>query len=536
MNPLKPIKFLLVDDLDVNLVALEALLKRDNLELLKANSGEEALELLLIHDVALALIDVQMPGMSGFELAEVMRGAERTRTVPIIFLTAGTVDRQRRIRGYETGAVDFLPKPIDADNLRNKAGAFYELACQRELLLESENRLRIANEELAQRNGELAAADRSKDEFLAMLAHELRNPLAPLRAATEVLYDPSTTPEERQRALQMLRRQIGNMSHMLDDLLDVARITERKIELQLQMVDLVQVITAAVEVARPECPPRDQNLILTVPDHEIWVLGDPTRLEQVFGNLLTNACKYSGEETEIRVAAELDPSDPGTAVITVADDGKGIPPELLPRVFELFVQGRRSLDRRVGGLGIGLTIVSQLVTLHGGTISAHSEGEGKGSRFEVRLPVRSPQVDQLPGVEVSDHTKRLRILVVDDNNDAADSLALLLSLRGHTTQAVYSGNDALQAAREFAPEVVLLDLGLPGMDGFEVARKIRKQEGPNPTYLIALTGYGSESDRLRAKEAGFDEHLVKPANLQVLQRMLDGARCPVPAPSELGTA
>jgi CheY-like chemotaxis protein len=249
----RPIKFLLVDDLEGNLETLEGLLKRDGLELLKARSGNEALELLLIHDVALAFIDVRMPGMDGFELAELMRGTERARGVPIIFLTAGDVDQQRRIRGYETGAVDFLPKPIDPGNLLTKSATFFELARQREELLRSEARLRTINEELAQRNAELALAAHNKDEFLAMLAHELRNPLAPLRNATEILQMPAANAEYREQALSVLRRQIRNMGHMLDDLLDVSRITQGKIKLKRERVDLRAILKAAAdgfEVAR----------------------------------------------------------------------------------------------------------------------------------------------------------------------------------------------------------------------------------------------------------------------------------------------
>ncbi|RYD44341.1 MAG: hybrid sensor histidine kinase/response regulator, partial [Verrucomicrobiaceae bacterium] len=364
-----PIKFLLVDDREANLVALTGLLQRDGLELLTARSGPEALELLLVHDVALALIDVQMPEMNGFELAELMRGTERTRKVPIIFLTAGSVDSQRRIRGYETGAVDFLAKPIDADSLLNKAATFLELARQRQALAES--------------NAKLAEADRRKDEFLAMLAHELRNPLAPMRNVTEILRSPDTKPEDRNRAHQVLERQIENMSRMIDDLLDVSRITEGKIELRRTPVRLDTILNAAVHLVRPVADANGQELVVNLPAEPVVLDADPTRLEQVFGNLLHNACKYGGRDCRIELSAEIH----GTEIIVkVSDNGPGIAPDLLPRVFDLFVQSSRTLDRTHGGLGIGLTVVRRLVKLHGGSVKAHSDGLGHGSEFVVRLP------------------------------------------------------------------------------------------------------------------------------------------------------
>ena len=514
------IKFLLVDDLDANLLALEGLLKRDGLELLKARSGSEALELLLVHDFALALIDVQMPGMSGFELAELMRGTERTRSVPIIFLTAGVVDQQRRIRGYETGAVDFLPKPIEPANLLNKAATFFDLARQREELRQSETLLRDANEQLAQRNVELARADKSKDEFLAMLAHELRNPLAPLRNATEILQNPEVSSQQREHALQLISRQIENMNHMINDLLDVSRITEGKIELRCKTVELKPILLAVTDMAEAACRNAHQQLIISLPEEPIFINGDTTRLEQIFGNLIGNACKYSGEGSRISLTAEVEA--PGTEVVVrVSDNGVGISPELLPHVFDLFVQASRTLDRAHGGLGIGLTIVHRLVKLHDGSIEARSQGLGQGSEFIVRLPLLkdSPKETVSPALSV-DGGRALKMLIVDDNKDSAETMAMLQELDGHETRVALTGPDAVSVAAEFKPEVVLLDIGLPGMDGFEVARKLRTMPALQDTFLIALTGYGTHEDRSRAEEAGFNEHLVKPANLEHLRTLL----------------
>lgn len=512
MSLAEPIKFLLVDDLEANLQALVGLLRRDGLELLTARSGPEALEILLVHDIALALLDVQMPGMSGFELAELMRSTERTRKVPIIFLTAGMVDPQRRIRGYEKGAVDFLTKPIEGASLLNKATTFFDLARQRQ--------------ELAESNVKLAQADRRKDEFLAMLAHELRNPLAPLRNAAEILQTAGVSLEEREQAQLILTRQIENMARMIDDLLDVSRITEGKIELRKRPVDLSVILHAAATLVRSDCAARGQTLTLALPEVPVFLNADATRLEQVFGNLLTNASKYAGEGCHIKVSAERSGND---AVVQVSDDGAGIDPELLPRIFDLFVQASRTLDRQHGGLGIGLTLVQRLVKLHEGSIEAQSAGLGQGSAFTVRLPVlpslasAPPAVPLTPAAPVARAVARdvaRRILIVDDNTDSARTLSILQRRLGHETRTAFSGVEALAVANEFNPDVVLLDIGLPGMDGFEVARQMRATPALAGVFLVAMTGYGSDKDRDEGRRAGFDEFLVKPIDLDVLRGWL----------------
>lgn len=516
-----PIKFLLVDDLDANLVALEGLLQREGLELLKARSGPEALELLLAHEVALAFLDVQMPEMGGFELAEIMRSTERTRHVPIIFLTAGVVDAERRIKGFETGAVDFLPKPIDPQNLLNKAAVFFELARQRERLKESESRLRQANEQLARSNRELEQADRNKNEFLAMLAHELRNPLSPLRNSTEILHAPGSSEAAKRHALGIISRQLGNLSHMIEDLLDVSRINEGKITLRRQPVELQGILESAAATLRAACARSGQTLTVTLPHAGIFLDADATRLEQVVSNLLANAHKYAGESCNIELDAEL--VDEGREVlIRVRDDGTGIEPHLLPRIFDLFVQSSRSLDRAHGGLGIGLTIVRRLVEMHDGTVEARSAGLGHGSEFIVRLPVLKDHApaEAEPVPEENAAAAGLRLLIVDDNRDAAESMAMLQELSGHSTRVAHHGESALEIAAEFKPHVVLLDIGLPGMDGFEVASRLRATPLGQEIFLIALTGYGSEQDRLLTQEAGFDRHLVKPADQKLLSVLL----------------
>jgi len=516
------IKFLLVDDLEANLLALEGLLQRAGLEVLKASSGPEALELLLIHEVALAFLDVQMPGMDGFELAEMMRSTERTRRVPIIFLTAGIVDQQRRIRGYETGAVDFLFKPIDPHILLNKANIFFELASQRNELKASQRLLQSANQQLAKRIEELAQADRNKDEFLAMLAHELRNPLAPLRNAGEILQMEKSTGEDRAQAVQIIDRQTENMSRMLDDLLDVSRITEGKIELRKQVVSLHDLLTSAAQLVGPQARAQGQTLTLSLPEQPVMLDADSTRLDQVFGNLLGNAIKYSGAGRNIWVSARLtgDSTDTPEVVISVRDDGAGIEPTLLPRIFDLFVQATRALDRRHGGLGIGLTLVNRLVKLHGGHVEARSDGPGHGSEFLVHLPVMRDAPVQTVQPSSDTPSGSRRILIVDDNEDAARSLATLHKRHGHVTETAFTGPAAIVAAAEFLPEVVLLDIGLPGIDGYEVARQLRAVPHLSHVRLIAMSGYGSEKDRERAQQAGFDEYLVKPLDLAKLRALL----------------
>ncbi|MEO7317545.1 MAG: CheR family methyltransferase [Chthoniobacteraceae bacterium] len=364
----------------------------------------------------------------------------------------------------------------------------------------------------------LAQADRSKDEFLAMLAHELRNPLAPLRNATELLNTDGVTDEERTQAQRIIGRQIENMSRMLDDLLDVSRITEGKITLRKEPVALEAVLTAATSLARSGCAARSQELALVLPAEPVFLNADATRLEQVFGNLLGNACKYAGQGCHIALKAERGERE---VIVTVSDDGIGIDPEMLPHVFDLFVQSSRTLDRVHGGLGIGLTLVQRLVNLHGGSIEAHSEGLGKGAEFVVRLPIlaKAPPPAPLPPPPATRAVPR-RILIVDDNTDSARSLATLQSRRGHDTRTAFTGLEALSVATEYQPEVVLLDIGLPGMDGFEVARQIRALPALAEILLVAMTGYASEEDRAQARAAGFDEHLVKPVDLDVLREWL----------------
>jgi len=382
---------------------------------------------------------------------------------------------------------------------------------------------RMMEEDLVARARELARADRSKDEFLAMLAHELRNPLAAVRNAAEILRTTEAGAAAGEMAQGILNRQIENMTRMIDDLLDVSRITKGKIELKKAEVTLDTIVNAAANLALPGIKGRDQHLAVTLPAEPIYLEADATRLEQVFGNLLGNACKYSDKGAHIALIAErAAPRNemPPEVIVRVLDDGIGIAPELLPHVFGLFVQSTRALDRAHGGLGIGLTVVQRLVNLHGGSVEAHSEGPGHGSEFIVHLPILPGPTAAAPPVVLPARDVPRRILVVDDNEDSARSMAALQRMRGHETLTVFNGPDAIAAAAEFAPEAVLLDIGLPGMDGYEVARRLRAVPAHAGTFIVAMTGYDTHPDRDRALQAGFDEYLVKPIDSAKLREWL----------------
>ncbi|MET0307854.1 MAG: hybrid sensor histidine kinase/response regulator [Sphingomonas sp.] len=377
-----PVKFLLVDDLEENLLSLEALLRRDDLEILRARSGEEALELLLQHEVALALLDVQMPGMDGFELAEFMRGNERTRHIPIIFVTAGTTDAQRRFRGYEAGAVDFIQKPIEADILRSKAEVFFDLYRQRQIVAAQRDALEAATRALK-------AADRRKDVFIAILAHELRNPVAALHAGMHLLQkraDTDQAPYIRER----MERQLAHLRRLVDDLLDASRISEGKISLQKERIDLATILRSAIEASQANIDAAGHSFTTEVPDEPIWLEADHTRMAQIVANLLNNAARYTRPGGAIALRAGQN----GEHVeIAVQDNGIGIPPDKQAGIFEIFSQVDGEPNQPAGGLGIGLALVRQLVDLHQGSISVASGGVGQGSSFTVRIPLKTEAAD-----------------------------------------------------------------------------------------------------------------------------------------------
>ena len=393
--------------------------------------------------------------------------------------------------------------------------AMTDVTAQRRADLERERLLEAA--ERARRQAE--AASRAKDEFMAILGHELRNPLAPISTALQVMQLRGSSVGERER--EVIERQVAHLVRLVDDLLDLSRITRGKLGLKKQRIHLPDAIHKAIEMASPLLEERHHEMEVHVTPG-LWVLGDPHRLAQVFSNLLCNAAKYTEPRGRITVRADR---DEGAVVVSIQDNGIGIRPDLLPQVFDLFVQGQRRVERAQGGLGLGLSLVKSLVTMHGGRVAAHSDGPGAGSRFEVRLPLARPLEGQVP-TEVRTAPRPAsrqvgRVLVVDDNPDAADLLAEALEACGYQVAVSHDGPGALLAAREFQPEVGVLDIGLPVMDGYELARRLREQM-PG-VRLVALTGYGQDADRRRSHEAGFAAHLVKPVDLTALVACIERA-------------
>lgn len=373
-------------------------------------------------------------------------------------------------------------------------------------------------EEREKMTSDALEADRRKDEFLAMLAHELRNPLASVANAATLLKS-SSDHSTQNWAASVIERQTNQLAHLIDDLLDVSRITTGKIRLRRKITDMAVILERACDSARPLINERGHDFTFDYEPGKLWLKADPTRIEQVVLNLLTNAAKYTPKGGHIKlVATQVN----GEIIVTVKDDGMGIEPARLPEMFQLFTQGERSIARSEGGLGIGLTIVQKLTEMHDGHVEAHSEGPGLGSTFTIRLPAvaAQPPATAQSSMDTMQHLKSLRVLVVDDNVDSAVGLAKLLTRAGHKITLAYDGEEALERAKEQSPEAIVLDIGLPGMDGYEVARRLRKEAWGRHTLLIAVTGYGQEEDRQRALYAGFDHHLVKPVDLVKLKSLL----------------
>jgi PAS domain S-box-containing protein len=658
-------KILVVDDQPANLLSMRAILEPLDQQIIEAHSGDEALRQLLAHDVSVILLDIQMPGLDGFEVARLVRGREKERYTPIIFLTAFEDDRFSIPEAYSLGAIDYLIKPIVPTVLIAKVSFFVELYQKAELLkqlgveerekgLESESRraailetaldciitidedsrivefnpasestfgycradvlgaqmpelimperyrdahyvglaryletgfgpvlgtrmevgalhadgsefpielsivphrsgtptlftaylrditdrkqaeedLRTAMRREQERAEQLREADRRKDEFLAMLAHELRNPLAAVANSLQISRTPGIEGEALRWSQDVMERQVSQLTRLIDDLLDVSRITRGKITLRKEIVSLDELVGRAADAARPQFDAKRQSLRLEFSEgRERWIDADPARIEQILGNLLTNAARYTPDGGKITVTV----SEHGEqAVVRVADNGIGISAEMMPHLFDPFAQSDSSLDRLQGGLGIGLTLVRSLADMHGGSAEAASPGIGHGSEFTVRLPrVERAMPDEDDPARTRNDVSR-KILVVDDNQDAASTLALVLSFYQHVTSVANTGSEALTAAEQFEPDIVLLDIGLPEMDGYEVARRVRQSSYGEDALLVAITGYGQPDDRLRSHEAGFDHHLVKPVDIPFLLQLC--SECRRPAPATAGSA
>jgi signal transduction histidine kinase/DNA-binding response OmpR family regulator len=658
------INILIVDDEPKNLTVLDTILDNPGYRLVRATSAEEALLALVVEEFALLILDIRMPGMTGFELAQLIKERKKTARVPIIYLTAYYNEDQHVLEGYATGAVDYLHKPVNPVILRSKVAIFAELyrkgrelsTANQALLTEvnerrrAEEQLRELNETLDQRvsertealrdseerlaraqqaghvgawdfnlltgaaswteeawrlfcrkpgecsasyetwlacvhpddrAGALAAfeaarktgqyhdefrvldldggvrwtevrgecafdqtgtplrmsgtvlditdrkqteqalreVDRRKDEFLATLAHELRNPLAPVRNAVEILHLKGPAIPELQWARDVIDRQVRHLARLIDDLMDLSRINRGNIELKREQILLAKVVQGAVEASRPLIEECGHELTVELPASPVVVDADITRLSQVYWNLLNNAAKYMTRGGRIDLRTELQGSD---VMVSVKDAGIGISADKLSTIFEMFSQVETALSRSQGGLGVGLYVVKRLVEMHGGEIEARSEGAGKGSEFVVRLPIVVAQ--NLTRQTSNDNTaaliSRLRILVVDDNEDAASSSAILLKIMGNHVRTASDGEQAVQAAGQFHPHVVLLDIGLPKMNGYDVARAIRQQPWGSNVILIAVTGWGQEADKRMSEQAGFDHHMVKPVDPRAVMKYL----------------
>jgi signal transduction histidine kinase len=555
---------LLVDDQPSRLLSYEAVLAPLGERLVFARSGIEALSWLMREDFAAIMLDVNMPQMDGFETARLIHEHPRHERTPIIFVTAVHVTDLDQLRGYELGAVDYVYVPVVPQILRTKVQVLAELFRQRRQLERLNGDLTRVNEELAQANssllaektreleslnGDLARANaglervnltldhevrerrqaeaalqesnRRKDEFLATLAHELRNPLAPLRSALEVLH--RRPPQDVcDQMTTMMERQIRHMVRLVDDLLDVSRISRNMLELRREWSALGPIVAVAVETAQPLIARSGHRLEVHLPSGETMIWVDAARLAQIIANLLNNAAKYTPPGGLIALSAE---HAGGMLGVTVRDNGLGLDPDMRDSVFDLFVQAPHRKESR-DGLGIGLTLVKRLVELHGGSVAVHSEGAGRGSEFRIELPTSdaSPVATAAGEPPGPAPMRGLRVLVVDDNRDAAVALARFLESEGVVTSVVHSGRDAVQRAHRERPAAVILDLGMPDVDGYEAARQIR-EAGRHPPLLIAVSGWGQDEDRQRSAAAGFDHHLVKPADGRAILGLL-GAVAP----------
>jgi signal transduction histidine kinase/ActR/RegA family two-component response regulator len=436
-----------------------------------------------------------------------------------------------RIKGYESGGVDYVPVPVVPEILRARVSVFADLYRKRQQL----ERLNAALEErVAERTAALEAADRRKDEFLAMLSHELRNPLAPMRNAVKI-FEILGGPDPRlARARGIIDRQIEHMARLIDDLMDVSRLTQGKITLRPEPLLLKDVVEAAVETTRWLIDERGHTLSVQCADPDLRVNGDRVRLIQVAGNLLANAAKFTPPGGRISVDLARDGD---RAVLRVRDTGVGIPPDAQERIFDLFAQEETTLARSRGGLGIGLTMVKRLVELHEGQVSVQCDGPESGSEFTVVLPALEPAASTSEPADPERPTSgspildRLRVLVVEDNVEAAETLSTVLMLNGLDVQMAHDGHAALRLIDGFRPDVAFIDLGLPGLDGLEVARRVRRTHPTRP-LLIAVSGYGRDEDKARAKDAGFDKHLVKPVQVAAMLACLAQLRASMPPGGE----
>jgi signal transduction histidine kinase len=553
---------LLVDDKPERLLTYEVILESLDQNLVRANSGEEAFEKLLTMEFAAILLDVSMPGMDGFETAALVRSQPSFGQTPIVFVTGVHISDLDRLRGYEMGAADYVYVPVVPEILRGKVQVLVQLYLQRRELARLNERLAATNDELARAHARLKAentrelqklnrtleaansqlvcevaerkraeallkdAARRKDEFISILGHELRNPLAAMQSGIELLQISPLPIAKVPWARELLQRQLRHLKRLIDDLLDVSRITTGRVRLKRETLNLKDVIEHSVDAARPLIDERKHSLKVELPSEPLWIDGDAVRLTQVFGNLLTNAAKYTSPWGGITLAAAAEAGPPPAVTIRVKDSGVGIPENMLERIFELFTQAENEDTRTQSGLGIGLALVRALAELHGGTVHAVSNGPQEGSEFIVKLPllegVNAPEVPT-EAAPAPTRPATLRLLIIDDNVDLAKGLSAYFTAKtGLEVRVAYTGESGICLAREFRPDAVLLDIGLPDIDGCEVARRLRAESTFHHVPLIAISGFSAEADRKRATLAGFDRYFVKPVAFQMLHDVLAG--------------
>jgi len=539
----KAADILVVDDNPANLTAIEAALGDLSGRVVRAQSGSDALRLLLERDFALILLDVMMPSLDGFETARLIRARKRSSYTPIVFMTAYGRDDADVLAAYELGAVDFLFKPLRPEVLRAKAAVFVELQArnaeieqQAALIREHERREHERSlqaerehweaEALRRQMEHLARADRYKDRFLAVLSHELRNPLSSIVAGLEILRA-KVAPADAQvdstmrRTRDILERQAKHLTRLVDDLLDIARLSSGKIHLRREDLLVSDLIEQAVHTSQPMIEERSQTLAVQLPPQPIKLSGDPIRLVQVIANLLNNASRYTQAAGTITLACT--PQKDGVE-ISVSDNGRGIAKDFLPHVFEAFSQ---EAEQAGAGLGVGLSVVRQLVSLHQGTVAAHSDGPGLGAKFVVWLPLAPSDEqhatntlrDSVPAPSNGQGQRPLSVVLIDDSEDVRELMAELLRGWGHRVEVAPDGESGSELVLRSKPDVAFVDIGLPKLDGYGVAALLRSHRELK-MRLVAMTGFGQESDKRRALDAGFDVHLVKPASIEALRAAL----------------
>jgi len=527
---------LIVDDDSKNLVAIESVLDGVHFKLVKAQTGSEALLELIKGDFAVIVLDIQMPDMSGIELARMIKQRKRTQHIPVIFLTAHYREDEHAVLGYDAGAVDYLVKPINPNVLRSKVNVFVDLfkktrALEKMNLMAeaAENALRVANEELATRNealereaeererriqaefaqAEAEEANAAKDRFLAMLSHELRTPLSPIIHAVTLLEQCDCPPDMRE-SIATIRRNVRLEARLIDDLLDLARIRNGKLLLEFQPVSLLEILTHALDICRPDLAARGIHIQQNISTPEVYVQADTTRLQQVFWNLIVNAMKFSPPGGEINLRTFAHGTD--RVAIEIEDYGVGIAPEKLDRIFNAFDQGARHTQT---GLGLGLAICKALVEMHHGEITAYSRGINCGAKFTVTLPcVSAAENAPVKSPQVSFPSNALRLLLVEDHVDTLETLQRLLVQQGYTVLTATSIAEALRVADQSEFDVLVSDIGLPDGRGTDLLEQLVKRGRRPPS--IAMSGFGMDGDLERSFQAGFSEHLTKPVEFTAL--------------------